>query len=38
MVGHDFYKPYAGTLDFDNMQLFLVVLEDRSGQWGRRQQ
>jgi len=37
MVGKVFFKPYAVTFDFDNMQLFLVVLEDRSGRWGRRQ-
>jgi hypothetical protein len=23
MVGHDFFKPYAVTLDFENMQIFL---------------
>ena len=22
MVGHDFFKPYAVTLDFQNMQIF----------------
>ena len=23
MVGHDFFKPYAVTFDFENMQIFL---------------
>jgi hypothetical protein len=23
MVGHDFFKPYAVTFDFQNMQIFL---------------
>jgi hypothetical protein len=23
MVGHDFFKPYAVTFDFDTMQIFL---------------